>query len=177
MITENDMALKDYTTEIRIKKRKLYVALCVYIKKGRACRSPVNEMIEIVISDLKKELMDYEEIRIAYVFETDGLQGCVPFERMTAETMPYYTEPKKDSSDHNLDHVFFMSMALLEDQNREERGECRLYLITDEKIERSNEIQWMEEGNTIMNPRFEDLNTKVMVVAKPGDKNHFSLFK
>ena len=148
------MSLRDFNEEIRNQKRKLYAAICIYQRPGSGTASPVNGMLEKTIAGLKSELPDYEEIQLAYVYETKGLQGCIPFRPVHADTEPFCMEPLDNADNHSIDHVYFMGMAMLEQMNSIAAGECRLYLITDDKLPRVNELS---------NPRFAGLNAGIII--------------
>lgn len=157
------MSIRDYDYELRTSKSVLNAAICVYQKPGISGRSPINKMLETIINGLKKELPDYTTIQTAYVYETRGLQSCIPFEPLTTSSEPYYMEAVRDAADHSLDHVFFMGMALLEQAKGINRGECRLYLVTDDRFEHVNDICRKDEGEIVLNPRFKDVNPRIII--------------
>ncbi len=158
------MALSDYTEEIRQVKRNLYTAICIHQSRERLSRSPVNEILENILTDLRTELRSYEDILISYVYETGGLQACTEFMKLDRNTQPLYTEQPDACGDRSLDHIFFIGMAMLEQMDSEISGECRLYLITDDRPGRTSGIFREEEGELFINPRFAALNAEVIVV-------------
>lgn len=157
------MSIRDYEEELRSVKRDLNAVICVFQKPGNSRRRPVNRMLETIIDGLRSELPDYKSIRTAYVYETRGLQNCIPFQPLTAGTEPYYMEPVREAADHDLDHVFFLGMALLEKAQSINGGECRLYLVTDDRFGFASEICLRDEGTVNLNPRFAHLNTTIYI--------------
>lgn len=163
------MALSDFIEEFQIFDKKLYVTICIYHIPRLGTSSPINKMIEEVIEELKSELPDYEEIQIAYVYETRGLMDVKEFQPLTEDSPVYYKEPCEIIVSHKLEHVFFMGMAMLEPiQERDDAPETRLYLITDEKFERVNQIVYRDENRIRMNPRFSGMYTKIILRKAPN---------
>lgn len=160
------MSIRDYEYELRSDMRDLNAVICVYQKPGTSGRSPINAGLEAVIAELKREIPDYKVIQVAYVYETKGLQNCIPFEQLTSGTEPYYMEPIREVPDHNLDHVLFMGMAMLEQKKRINGGECRLYLVTDDRFKSGNEVVWHEDGMPVMNPKLNELNAAIIIVKQ-----------
>lgn len=161
------MALSDYMEEFQIEKRKLYVAICIDQAPGYGKNSPVNRMLEELVGQLKRERMDYESIEVAYVYETEGMMDVKDFASLTEESLVWYKEPCIRMENHNLNHVFFMGMALLERVEKlYDTAEKRLYFVTDEKFERVNQIACETEKGLKANPRFAGMDVEIILVRE-----------
>lgn len=139
--------------------------ICIFQKsRGVADQSPVNQMLEKLQLQLKKELDQKTEIYIAFVYETPSLDAR-GFERLKEDTPIFYKEPCPVKMPYNLAHLYMLGMALLERQCQEtgKEGdvsiENRLYLITDEKFSRQKSalIVQKRDGKLCMHPRFDNV--------------------
>lgn len=165
------MSVEDFNEEFHISDRKLKAVICIYHNLGFATRSPINQMLESIDIELKKELLRYEEVQAAYVYETP-LLDVRPFEPIREDAPVYYKEPCEPNETHNLMHVLFMGLALLEQQHKNDNDtEYRVYLVTDERFRRIyvNQIIQNRETELVLHPRFADLNVKFILVK--SDKN------
>lgn len=170
------MALNQFKTEFYVSKPQLNVVICIYHVLGTGTESRVNEMLEYLQRKLRQECSKFSKIQVAYVYETP-LLDVKPFRTLEKETPFYYKEPCRKSETHSLSRVWFMGLALLEQQqrNNKERTEQRLYLITDEKFDRVqvNEIVEKRDGKLYLNPRFSavEFTPILMKTEKAGGDN------
>ena len=158
------MSLKAFDKPFHVGKGNLNVVICINQNLGHARKSPINQMLEDVQLELKKELPSYEAIHVAFVYETPLLNVKL-FEILTEETPVYYKEPCEYSETHNMKQLFFMGLVLLEKQQKVVVGESRFYLLTDERFSRVhiNEI--------VQNSRFSNLKFKpVLYTNQPKDE-------
>lgn len=163
------MSLFDFEDDIHISKRRLFAVICIDQAPECGTESPINEMIEHVISSLKEVLSEYEDISLAYVYESAGMTEAVPFLPFTRETECLYANLPTEGTSHNLNHLFFLSMAMLEqEQRRNQAADCRLYLLTNEHFPRVNQIVWQSAGRTIVNLRFAGLAAEIILYKSPG---------
>lgn len=170
---ESVMALRNYMEAYQVSKRKLFVTVCIYEKPGYRTNSPVNRMLEELLAKLKAESEDYEEIRIAYVYETENLMDVREFSPLTPNSPVLYKEPCGWMNSHKLHQVFFMGLTLLEQKlQQEEAAESRLYLLTDEKFERVNQIVCQTPQGVEINPGIRKGDTKVILIksCNAGDE-------
>ena len=152
------MLLGQFTEEFPVKDQKLNVVICIFQKDiSMIDKSPLNQMLEELQFELKEELDQYSEIQVAYVFEDKSL-AVRGFEKLEKDTPVYYKEPSKH---YNLAHIWMLGMALLEQKQQEEKNvaidvENRLYLVTDEKLQRDKVrlIVYEEGGEIYMHTRF-----------------------
>lgn len=88
------------------------------------------------------------------------------FESIDKDTPFCYKEPCI-GKDHNIAHILLMGLILLQElQNKEKRGEYRLYLLTDEKFNRLqvNQIVYEHGSEIRIHPMFENLVYKPILV-------------
>lgn len=139
---------------------KLNIVICINQKPGTGYRSPINEMLEQLQYRLKEECSRFQQIRIAYVYETSSLD-VRPFTVLDRDTPVFYKDYCEAAQVNDLAHLWFMGLALLEQKQWEEEKaeEQRLYLVTDEKFARVqvNEIVREEDGRLQLHPRFRDV--------------------
>lgn len=157
------MSLKQFDKEFHVEKKSLNVVICIYHTVGLHRESVMNKMLEEVQLELKEERDAYQEIQVAYVYETESLLDVKSFQKLETETPIYYKEPcASHKMNHNLAHVWFMALALLEKQanKMESKAENRLYFLTDEKFSRVevNQIFEKKDGNVMIHPRFSKLS-------------------
>lgn len=166
------MALKDFEDAFWIENSCLNVVICIYNKLGARKKTDddevqdrLNQTLEVIQQKLKAELPDYEEIKIAYVYEAP-LLTVRPFEVLREDSPVIYKRPcSQKGGIHDLAQVLFMGLVLLE-QNSANMDDVqnRLYLVTDERFERKyvNELVFgdKEDGAIRWNPRFSQLNVK-----------------
>lgn len=154
------MALKDFTQEYQFTNRTLYVCICIYQRPSYGVESQVNYFINKVVCDLKKEIEIYNEIHIAYVYETTGLMDVKPFCVLRESEKPYYKEPCGRVGNHSMEHIFFMGMEMLEQWKDEER---RLYFVTDEILPRVNNLLHKSANGIVMNERYAHSDVKIIL--------------
>lgn len=157
------MSLKQFDKEFHVKKKPLNVVICIYHTVGLHRESVINKMLEEVQLGLKEECNAYQEIQVAYVYETLSLLDVKQFQKLKKETPIYYKEPcGSHKMMHNLAHVWFMALAVLEKQvNKMDcETENRLYFLTDEKFSRVevNQLFVEENGKLMIHPRFSKLS-------------------
>lgn len=107
------MALSDFSQEFQLEKRNLYTVICINQKPGCGTESRINCLIYQTIEKLKEEITDYNEIHVAYVYETPGLMGVRKFEILNGETQPCYRDVCEKYDDHNMSHVFLSVLRCL----------------------------------------------------------------
>ena len=173
------MALNRYNKEYKMKERsfdrkKLNVVICIYHSSNLREKSPINEMLEKLQMQLKTECKKYDEIQIAYVYETPSLDAK-GFQVFTEETPIYYKELYEKRCSYNLENVWFLGLALLEQKVMEQNLpadaeiENRIYLVTDERFDfyQSGKIVFEEDGEIKLHPRFSKLDiTSVLIKTK-----------
>lgn len=138
----------------------MYVCICINQRPGYGAESRVSYLIDQVFCDLKKEIALYNEIHIAYVYETIGLMDVKPFCVLKENKKPYYKETCGNVGDHSMDHIFFVGMELLEQC---ENGERRLYFLTDEKLPRVNNLLHKTPIGIEMNERYVHSDVKIIL--------------
>lgn len=147
----------DYREAFPIGNRNLNAVICIYQRMGYFGKSKINEMLEEIQADLKKKLSCYEEVRVSFVYEAP-LLAVKPFEKLTEETPVYYQRLCEGEEIHNLAHVMFMGLALLERQKDMKTDENLVYLLTDEQhfdMVQVQELVYLDQsGNVKINPRF-----------------------
>lgn len=159
------MALKDFTEEYQIEKQTMYVCICVNQKMGYGGTSRVNALIQQLYDALQKEMEKYREIYVAYVYETRGLMDVKPFAVLKKDEKPYYKEGGTDAGNHKMEHIFFMGMELLAQHPKDER---RLYLVTEERFPRVNQLVRKNGDELLFNERYADTDIEIRV-CKPDD--------
>lgn len=157
------MALSDFSQEFQLEKGNLYTVICINQKPGCGTESRINCLIYQTIEKLKEEITDYNEIHVAYVYETPGLMGVRKFEILNGETQPCYRDVCEKYDDHNMSHVFFIGFKMLEEISDDEK---RLYYITDENLPRVNSIVIQRENRLEVNELLNDSDVEV-VLCKP----------
>lgn len=159
------MLLSDqFSEEFPANEQKLNVVICVFHKNAELeDKSPINQLLEELQLELKKEIDHYSEIQVAFVFHDKSL-GIREFEKLEKDTPIYYKEP---SQSYNFAHIWLMGMALLERKQEEEENpefpvENRLYLVTDARLPRDKVRLVVEEerGELRMHPRFDQLDIR-----------------
>lgn len=155
------MALTGFQNNYSVEDRVLNVVICVNQAVGYYHKSPINFMLEMVQEQLKRELEYFEAIYVAYVYETPMLD-VLDFSKLTNDTPTYYIEPYENGAAHSLKHILLMGLALLEEQQKYNSGENRLYLLNDERLNRitENEIFVQEGARLMVNKRFSSLQFK-----------------
>ena len=143
--------------------KNLNIVICIYHKMGLYRKSTINELLEKLQENLKQECKNYEEVQIAYVYETPSL-SVKKFAPFTKESSIYYKEPCIEKSPHSLANVWFMSLALLE--QIEENCEKRMYFVTDERFDamQVNQIIFKKEDTFILNTRFSINDVQLFLV-------------
>lgn len=163
------MSLFDFEQEVHITKRKLFAVICIDQIQESGHESPVNKMIEHINRQLKDELQKYEDISLAYVYENGGMTEATPFCKFTETSVCRYLNIPIDGAQHNLNHLYFLSMGMLEQvQKQNDTADCRLYLLTNERFPRVNQIVWQSEGRVKINPRFIDVPIQIHLYKTPG---------
>ena len=167
------MALKDFEDDLFFMQDGcLNVVVCIYNKLGTRKKTDddevqdrLNQTLEALQQKLKAELPDYDEIKIAYVYEAP-LLTVRPFEVLGEDSPILYKRPcSQKGGNHDLAQVLFMGLALLEQSSADmEDVQNRLYLVTDERFERKyvNELVFQDKkaGTIRWNPRFSHLDVK-----------------
>lgn len=163
------MSLRDFKEEFHVKDRTLYAVICISHELKWEIQSPVNHMLKRIETELEGELEHYQEVQTAYVYESPLLE-VREFQAMEKNSPFIYKEPCVGKY-HNLPHIFFMGMVLLQElQKNNKEGEYRLYLVTDEKFHQSQVRQIVyEQGNEIrLSSVFEDLDFKPVLFKTAG---------
>lgn len=161
------MSLNQFEKEFHIGKRQLNVVVCVYHSLGVYKKNLVNQMLEYLQEQLKRECDEYEKVQIDYIYETPSLQ-IKKIERLEKDTPIQYQEPCKSSETHSITHMVFMGLAVLEQKLYEcdIEVENRMYLITDERFKRVQVKQLIMEknGEFFLHPRFSKIEfTPVLI--------------
>ena len=186
------MSLKDYFKAADPGKTDLCAVICIDQKTGYGAESPINRALSKIQDDLRKEADpegggSYGSVREAFVYKNEQSLDVEPFERIDQST-PYFSIENYSEVEHNLAHVLFMGLVLLEKARREEKVPTakRLYLVTDRKFTRQevNRIIFEdEEGESkeiSILPRFSDIcDEAVMYLYKTeraGDSRLEKLF-
>lgn len=144
------------------RQKKLNVVICVFHENAEhAYKSPLNQMLEELQIDLKKELEEYDKIEVAFVFNDDLLE-IKEFQELESKTRIYYKEPSQAG---DFAHIWFMGLALLEKKLQEEEDivtsiENRVYLVTDEQLPREKVRLIIEEkdGELRAHSRFDKID-------------------
>ncbi len=158
------MSLDKFRKEFPAESEILHVVICVTQNSiGITDKSPVNQILEGVQQGLKEELDKYQEIQVAFVYQTPELE-VKDFQKLEKNTPIYYREPTPAGKGYNLVHVWLMGLVLLEKKQHEAEGrrdsaENRLYLLTDERVPyyKANLAVVESEGEIRIHPRFEQL--------------------
>ncbi len=160
------MARKDFKMGYQMKEKKeLFAVVCVYHPLIYAKQKHINSMLEMVQKELKEEASYYEKVHVAYVYESPYLE-VKDFHDMDHNTPIYYKEPCEGES-HDLVHVLFMGLMLLKElQDKHEESEKRLYLLTEERFERTHisQIVYKNEEEIKIHPLFEELNYQPILI-------------
>jgi len=163
------MSLKDYFKTDDPGERDLCAVICIDQRSGYGAKSPVNRTLSKIQEALRKEADpetggSYSSVREAFVYENEVSIGVKPFETIGRDTPVYFVE-NYYKVEHNLAHVLFMGLLLLEKARKEEKVPTakRLYLVTDRKftwpeVNRIIVGDEDEEGAEIsILPRFSDI--------------------
>ena len=162
------MGLKDCEKAFPIGHRrgnkKLNTVICIFQKQGYGNNSRINEMLENIQIELKKELTNYKQVLIAYVYEAPVL-SVRPFQEFTKESPVYYQRPCEEEEVHDLAHLMFMGLALMKRLPEPLEDENRLYLLTDEDFDQMRIKMQLKElvfqdrktGEVRIHPNFEDI--------------------
>lgn len=136
------MPLKDYDRWTERENCDLSAVICICQKSGYGAKSPVNRALSRIQQDLRKMAEkdgeeSYNSVRVAFVYENEVSLGVKPFEVIDENTQISFME-SYGRTEHNLAHVLFMGLILLEEAAREEEVPSikRLYLVTDRRFPR-----------------------------------------
>lgn len=165
------MLQRETRSVYEMSKKVLYAVICLHHTLEYTKQPYTNIMLEELQVSLRKELRDYDKIYIAFVYE--GPNICVrEFRQLKTDSPVVYKQPCAGAT-HQLAHIMLRGMSLLKElQDEGKRGEKRLYLLTEEKIQRSQAGQIVcETGEGIrVHPFFEDLEfTPCMITTQQGD--------
>lgn len=149
--------------------KRLNVVICIYHTIEGYGKSSINKILEQVQLELKEECEKYEDVKVAYVYETPSLLDVKKFEKLEKQTPIYYKKLySNEKMIHNLAHIWFMGLALLEQQVCDEKQgvENRIYLITDEQFKRveTNQLVFEQNGELMLHPRFAALKFKPILI-------------
>lgn len=160
------MALSDYTDTFELTKKKLYTVICIYHQMGYGMESGINRMLVRAVEKLKKELPEYAQMALAYVYETSGLMNARSWMPVEMDTKPYYKEPAVSGEVHSLSHVVYMSLAMLKKAAElDDNAELRLILVTDERLSRKDEEVLDASRGLVKNPAFEHLDVNLKILS------------
>lgn len=152
------MALKDYDEVFQVSRKKLYIVICIYNSMEKGIESPINHMLSDIMEDIKQQLEEYESVDLSYVYETEGLMEVKHRSNITKSDEAWFVMPERYKGQHNFKHMFHMGLALLNQRKqRKENVELQMYVVTDEKFKRTDNVLWEENGVFSVNPAFQNI--------------------
>lgn len=114
-------------------RRELNVVICINQGVGLFRNSPLNKWL----NDLQKSLLEekkkcYNNVNVAYVYENSRL-NVQHFNKLSDKSIKTFVEPSTSGRDHNLYHLFIMSLSIINDRYLEcgDGEEYRLYFLSD----------------------------------------------
>ena len=128
-----------FSKEFSVERRYKNVVFCVY-KAASEGGHQVNGSLEYLQEKLNCENREEAEVRKAFVF-FDGITCAMDFDQVDQKKI-YYTD--YEESRERIDHLWFMSLALLEKKAEQDRkqgfpSENYLVLVTNTVFQRAEE--------------------------------------